>query len=34
MGFIDEAQLNKAIAALGKSEYATSIRRMLELGRR
>ncbi|MEG3125889.1 glucose-1-phosphate thymidylyltransferase RfbA [Sphingomonas sp. GB1N7] len=33
-GFIDEAQLNKAIAALGKSEYATSIRRMLEFGRR
>ena len=29
-GFIDEAQLNTAIAALGKSEYATSIRRMLE----
>lgn len=34
MGFIDEAQLGKLLAALGKSDYAKSIRHSLELASR
>ncbi len=33
-GFIDEAQMHRAIDALGKSEYATSLRHTMALARR